>query len=70
MHSHIQGSWCLPLAATTYSRIRFAQQLFPLLIAGSQATALAQVIDVAAGTKERDVDTTDLQIFCLSHRHV
>ena len=54
------------LAASTYSRIRIAQQLLPLLITASKTTPLARVIDVAGGTKEGDIDLSDLQALKLS----
>ncbi|CAO2651407.1 Nn.00g039770.m01.CDS01 [Neocucurbitaria sp. VM-36] len=48
------------LAASAYTRIRIIQQLLSLLIAASKTTSLARVIDVAGGTKEGDLDTSDL----------
>jgi hypothetical protein len=48
------------LAASTYTRIRIAQQLLPLLTAAAATTPLARVIDVAGGTREGPVDTTNI----------
>ena len=48
------------LAASTYTRIRIAQQLLPLLETAAHTTSLARVLDVAAGTKEGEVNTSDI----------
>ncbi|KAF1847629.1 uncharacterized protein K460DRAFT_414341 [Cucurbitaria berberidis CBS 394.84] len=48
------------LAASTYTRVRIVQQLLPLLIIASQTTSLARVLDVAGGTKEGEVNLSDL----------
>jgi hypothetical protein len=48
------------LAASTYTRIRIAQQLLPLLTAAASTTSLARVLDVAGGTCEGEVNLSDI----------
>jgi hypothetical protein len=48
------------LAASTYTRIRIAQNLLPLLVEAASATPLARVLNVAGGTHEGDVNISDL----------
>jgi hypothetical protein len=48
------------LAASTYTRVRITQQLLPLLETAAQTTSLARVLDIAGGTKEGEVDTSDI----------
>jgi hypothetical protein len=48
------------LAASTYTRVRIAQQLLSRLAAAASAGSLARVIDVGGGTSEGDIDLSDL----------
>ncbi|KAH7355478.1 hypothetical protein BKA66DRAFT_430165 [Pyrenochaeta sp. MPI-SDFR-AT-0127] len=48
------------LASSTYTRIRIAQNLLPLLSTAARTTALARVINVAAAGKEGDMITSDI----------
>lgn len=54
------------LAASTYTRIRIAQQLLPLLEAAARTTPLARVVNVAGGTKEGNIDISDLAAMKMS----
>lgn len=48
------------MAASTYTRLRMAQQLLPLLDNAASTGSLARVVDVAGGTKEGAIDTSDI----------
>ncbi|KAH8702911.1 hypothetical protein GQ44DRAFT_717186 [Phaeosphaeriaceae sp. PMI808] len=48
------------LAASTYTRIRIVQQILPLLTASASSDQLARVVDVAGGTYEGEINTSDL----------
>ncbi|KAF2123032.1 hypothetical protein BDV96DRAFT_639582 [Lophiotrema nucula] len=48
------------LTTTYYTRIRVAQNLLPLLQTAGATSPLARVVDIAGGTKEGPVDTSDL----------
>jgi hypothetical protein len=50
------------LPVSTYTRIRIVQQLLPLL---TSAKSLARVLDVAAGTYEGAIDTSDISAFTM-----
>ena len=55
------------MAASAYSRFRIAQQLLPLLITAASTTPLARVVDVAGGTYEGHVDTSDIPALNVSY---
>ncbi|KAF2733834.1 hypothetical protein EJ04DRAFT_512866 [Polyplosphaeria fusca] len=48
------------LTATYYTRLRIAQNFIPQLETASKTSPIARVLNVAGGTKEGEVDTTDL----------
>ncbi|KAF2027969.1 hypothetical protein EK21DRAFT_70762 [Setomelanomma holmii] len=48
------------LAASTYSRIRVVQNLLPVLSTAGDTTPLARVVNVAGGTHEGDIHTSDI----------
>ncbi|KAJ4294993.1 hypothetical protein N0V90_007001 [Kalmusia sp. IMI 367209] len=53
-----------------YNRIRIPQNLLPLLVRASTTSPLARVLDVAGGTKEGYIDTSDISALRIPFRQI